>query len=454
MHRDYRPWLTTVVASTSLWFAPAARAESPVNDLTQTVITLERSACYGSCPVYRVTIEGNGQVSFTTDTAPVDGVDAVHREYQPATGVLVGGFHSDKVSTEQVASLVAKFEKAKFWGLKDTYRATVTDSPTYIVTLQAGDRKKVVVDYVGESAGMPAVVTQLEEAIDRVAGTDRWVRGTPALLPWLEKTGFDFHSADAARIAVMGERRDASEELVLALVARGAPLDAVVEDPGNFFLARSTKEVAGMSLIQSAMRRGHAPLFNRLRKLGWLDRWGKDKAALVFAEDAAGCSPALVDAVAAAGVAIDAATPLGKSRYEFEAGGVTALGAMADSYSCGRPGNDAEDRRVATAAALLAHGANPNHKDGNGRTTLYGVESLALLNLLLDHGADATIKAKDGSSVIYGSWSDDVVVRLLEAGASIKGHYFGGTTLAKQMKEQPMPKVAAWLAQHPEVVKR
>jgi len=36
-----------------------------------------------------------------------------------------------------------------------------------------------VIDYVGERAGMPADVTRLEEAIDKAADSERWIKGDP-----------------------------------------------------------------------------------------------------------------------------------------------------------------------------------------------------------------------------------------------------------------------------------
>ncbi|HEX6742274.1 MAG TPA: hypothetical protein VF079_10845, partial [Sphingomicrobium sp.] len=73
-----------------------------------------------------------------------------------------------------------------------------------------------------------------------------------------------------------------------------------------------------------------------------------------------------------------------------------------------------------------------------------------IVELLLAHGANAAAVDKEGSSAVFGSWTDDVVLRLLQAGASPKGHYFDGKTLVQQMKERPMPKVKAWLEAHPD----
>lgn len=405
---------------------------------------LERSACYGSCPVYRVTIHGDGRVQFTTLTSPVDGVDTIHRQFARSRGVLVPGTHEDRVSVDAVKALLKQFEAAGFWQLKDEYRAYITDIPTQVITLAMGDRRKSVVDYGGRSAGMPLAAADLEEAIDRVAGTERWVKGGPGLVAWLEQDGFDFRSTQAAELAVNGETERADETTVLALLDRGAPLDRTLTFQSR--LAEWTG-VAGTLLIEASIRRGHAGVFARLASAGWLDRFGKTKAAELFSESAAGCSPALVDATADVGVDIDYAVFY--PRGEDDDQGKTALAELAGTYACG----EHESARAQTAERLLARGANPNHRDKLGRTPLYGVEDMQMLEALLAHGADATAKSRNGRSMVFGSWNDAIVLRLLEAGASPVGRYDDGKTL-KQTARASMPLVAQWLAAHPEAFRR
>jgi hypothetical protein len=415
-----------------------------------TTIKLTRSACYGECPNYAVVIHGDGRVEFTTEVAAVSGADEVFRQFARSTGVLMPGVHKDVVSSRAVADLLTQFQHAGFWQLQDRYAASVTDNPTQIVTLVMGGRRKQVVDYVGTEAGMPQSVRDLEDAIDRVAGTARWVDGTAALIPWLEWQGFDFHSLKASELAVAGERGRADQAMVLALIDRGANLSLPIDGsplPGN---AALDPEPAGLLLIHAAFRRGHAQVFQRVAAKGWLTYWGKTRAAAEFAAQGAGCSPELVDAVAAAGVNIDAAEPADPHAYPEEGSLRTALDELGGTYNCGT----SEDARVQTALRLLAHGANPNHRDSLGRTPLYGVENLDLLNVLLVHGANATIKSKRGESVVFGSWTDAIVLRLLQAGASPVGHYYDGKTLAQQAMLRKMPGVTKWLADHPEAYKR
>lgn len=127
-------------------------AEGPVT------ITLTRSMCFGFCPAYRVTIEEDGQVT-----------------YRGERFVNVVGEGRATIPRADVERLLRRFDEVGFDQLRDEYRAQVTDLPTYTITLERNGRSKTVVDYGGLSAGMPQAVRDLQDEIDRVADTGRWV---------------------------------------------------------------------------------------------------------------------------------------------------------------------------------------------------------------------------------------------------------------------------------------
>ena len=90
----------------------------PADDLSKVKISLQRSACYGSCPDYKVTIFGDGRVLFTTDTSPANAEASVHRAYARSVGVLLPGTHEDKIAPDAVAALFEKFRAANFFHFK------------------------------------------------------------------------------------------------------------------------------------------------------------------------------------------------------------------------------------------------------------------------------------------------------------------------------------------------
>src|SRR4029077_12376057 len=117
-----------------------------------TRISLERTACFGACPIYTVTITGDGQVTFNG------------RRFVRVTGEQHG-----TASMADVAHLAAMVEAGHFSCLQDAYRARVTDLPSQIITLERGGQTKTVTDYGGEMIGMPHAVREIEVEIDRVA---------------------------------------------------------------------------------------------------------------------------------------------------------------------------------------------------------------------------------------------------------------------------------------------
>lgn len=128
----------------------------PVNDNVE--ITLTRSVCFGSCPDYTVTINGDGDV-----------------RYEGRRFVNVVGARTATIPREDVARLLQRFDAVGFDRLSDSYRGQMTDLPTYTVTLVRNGRRKTLVDYGGVSAGMPREVRDLQQEIDRVAQTAQWV---------------------------------------------------------------------------------------------------------------------------------------------------------------------------------------------------------------------------------------------------------------------------------------
>ena len=127
-------------------------------------ITLERTPCYGTCPVYRLSITGNGAVSFEG------------RQHVQRPGVATG-----HISEEQVQALVSAFEEADFFALADRYEygeptcsRYVTDHPSAVTTYTIGGRSKTVRHDYG-CRGAPQQLTKLEAQIDSVAGASRWI---------------------------------------------------------------------------------------------------------------------------------------------------------------------------------------------------------------------------------------------------------------------------------------
>jgi hypothetical protein len=123
------------------------------------VVRMERSACYGLCPAYAVELGADGAVG-----------------YEGKAFVSVRGHASSHVSHASASALESRFEQAGFFRLewRDPCDAVSTDSPTTTLTFVHAGRKRTISDYRGNGC-MPKVLRELEDEVDRVLGTARWV---------------------------------------------------------------------------------------------------------------------------------------------------------------------------------------------------------------------------------------------------------------------------------------
>ncbi|MBP1730263.1 MAG: hypothetical protein H6Q55_692 [Deltaproteobacteria bacterium] len=122
------------------------------------MISLERTPCFGRCPVYKVSVYGDGTVRY-------DG-----KEY-----VKVKGSQTRVISPQQVQRLLAELQQASYFSFKDDYDTiTFTDAPLAITAVTVDGRSKRVRHYLGDATA-PKELTILEERIDEVSGSQEWV---------------------------------------------------------------------------------------------------------------------------------------------------------------------------------------------------------------------------------------------------------------------------------------
>jgi hypothetical protein len=417
-----------------LWRQPGAKM--PAIDYDRLSVMLERGPCLGPCPVYQVEIKGDGEVVFTGAGQLVD-LAGVRMPAMDMNGVLVPGRHVSRIDRPALDALIARFRDAHFFGLKDVYEAEITDSASYVLTFQTGDRRKQVVDYVGDQVGMPGVVAELENEVDRVAGTRRWVKGDAATGAALASEGFDF-SSDAAVSLLVEAMREAPEEFVLDLIARGVRLDReqpALLEPGQAETAAATRPPLGQLLLQQSVLFHRPAIFRELERRGWLGRTPIAILSRIFAEGGGGCDPAIAEGLVRAGADPAALDSKGK----------TALMTAFESYSCGFKRRSDLRPLVST---LIRLGVPLEAADKEGETALFKTDRLELVRLLLAAGARADVKDRNGRSPALSSWDDSVLLTLLEAGADPGGRNSENKTLRELARERHMPGTLAWLDAH------
>jgi hypothetical protein len=138
---------------------PSVNAAFPeIHDWNTLRITLSRSGCCGRCPTYKIEIHGDGTVL-----------------YDGKANVTHKGRHTAKISHAALVELVDFFRKANYFSLRDRYVSGITDNPAYETSITFDGMSKSVLDYVGQSVGMPSTVSDVEAAIDRLSGASKWV---------------------------------------------------------------------------------------------------------------------------------------------------------------------------------------------------------------------------------------------------------------------------------------
>ena len=122
------------------------------------LITLERGACYGLCPVYSISINSTGKVTF------------IGKEN---TGTL--GQKTRQMSPETFKTALSFLEDNEFWSFNDNYtQHNVEDHATVLVSVGSFP-PKFVTHYLGD-ASAPKALHDIENKLDELLETDQWVK--------------------------------------------------------------------------------------------------------------------------------------------------------------------------------------------------------------------------------------------------------------------------------------
>lgn len=141
-------------------------------DFKSLTIQLERTACYGTCPAYAITIHGDGKV-----------------EYVGKKHVKVTDPREKQIDAATVKALVAKLSEAKFASIPDQYSGQTctcrkcTDFPSATIDVHTPSGSHRVEHYHG-CACAPKALFDLENGIDKAAGSQEWTGDTSKAGPF------------------------------------------------------------------------------------------------------------------------------------------------------------------------------------------------------------------------------------------------------------------------------
>ncbi len=145
-----------------------AHKKTPTSSSAPVIATLERTACFGTCPAYEVKVHADGFVVY-------EGKDFVKLK----------GRHTAQVPPGKIAALAAAFESAGYWELHDYDDQQVVDNAWANTSFTHKGKSKTVRHYLSDHSA-PQSLADLEGKIDDILDTSRWV-GTPEERDKLER---------------------------------------------------------------------------------------------------------------------------------------------------------------------------------------------------------------------------------------------------------------------------
>lgn len=388
---------------------PARHVPFPhVKDWKSVNITLRRTGCFNGCPAYNLQVHGDGTVV-----------------YEGEGDVAFFGQHRGVVPRDNVIELVGQFEQADYFSLRDKYEGDVNDQSTKVTSIEIDGQRKQVTDYAGVETGMPLAISDLEDAIDRLADSERWTRGNAETMAALAAEHWDFKSDDSAD-ALARTAQYANADVVRALLSAGTPLNG--------------RNLAEKTALVQAAQQGDVAMLRSLLDAG-------------AAMDANSLSEAVVAAagsgnVEALGVLLSVGGNI-KSRDELSR---TVLMAAATSGS------------PAMVEEVLKFHPDLNAVDTEGHTTLMQVATndfykatredvLEVTRLLLQAGADLNVRDQQGNTalILSAMFNSDLILPLLQAGADVNARNNQGKTAFEETVD---PVIKHILIQHGAVWQR
>lgn len=115
------------------------------------LIIMEKTACMGECPVYKIQI-------FE------DGTAKLHAEQN----LQLKGDYVAQLNESKLDSLVTDFKEKDFFGFEDKYTANVTDLPTTYIEFHYEGQSKKITDYYNAPEELKTLEKKVASLVDEL----------------------------------------------------------------------------------------------------------------------------------------------------------------------------------------------------------------------------------------------------------------------------------------------
>jgi hypothetical protein len=437
----YRPFLrdghaVAVIASQRFdeQILPQRHVPTPRVPDNQVRISFVQSRHFFGGTAYAVHIRGDGWVGF-----------------HALAGSDVPGTFGYRVPKEDVARLIALIRDGDLWSAAGNYHGQVTDQSTQWLTVRFGNETKTITDYAGRAAGMPVIVTRVQEEVARVARAEQWTTLSDAALDRLQRDRFDFRSPAAGQMlasAVLNHwARD--DGPMLRLLELGAPIDAPLQ--GRSMIDRPASD---SSLIEEALLQRRTRLIAPLIARGALNTKGRpDQRKIDAAFRAAVIGGRLQPVQQIWAVAGSRPHPALTYRDAPDFPEAPPKEGVPVALLLDRGYDNPDWEGLEIARWLDAQGNDLLATGANGRTLLEtaaaGDVDGRFVRYLLEKGADPTVSGRYEYSPVDSAQSEDVALALLEAGSEVPNRSMGFPPYRDRAQERGWNRVVAWLDSHP-----
>ena len=108
------------------------------------IISLEKTACFGRCPVFKIIIYNNGECLY-------NGIKFVKKS----------GKYNLKINKQEINKILSQAKEIGFDNLKNEYSERITDLPTTYIMIN----NKKIKDYYGAPSELKGLEKLIEEII-------------------------------------------------------------------------------------------------------------------------------------------------------------------------------------------------------------------------------------------------------------------------------------------------